>query len=215
MATHPLWTDEYWLLLLQLYKKKPEGIKPVYSRQLVNLSLQLHIPPQYLYNQMFELRHRDSPVLSLLWETYSDNPKRLDRDVRKLRKMNGFGKPDKFYDGVEIKETFEKDFMPLPQNKELKPVMLIMILDLYFRLTPITMVPETPEIRELAKLMGIKPKLVCEVMDVFQFCDPYLNRDDLMISPLLLPCQDIWNRYGNDNPQRLSSLAAQLRDYFK
>ena len=43
MATHPLWSDDYWLLLLQLYLKKPEGMKPMYSRALVDLSLELHI----------------------------------------------------------------------------------------------------------------------------------------------------------------------------
>ena len=213
--THPLWNDEYWLLLLQLYLKKPVGMKPLYSRQLVDLSLETHVPPRYLYNQMFRLRHSDSPLLHLLWETYGKQPKKLTDDVKKLKRMKGFGKSEKFYDGVEIKETFEKDFRPLPQNKQLKPVMLIMILDLYFRLTPITMSPETPEVRQLAKLMHITPQLVADVMDVFQFCDPYLNRDDMIINPLLLPCQEIWNRYGNDNPETLSALAAQLRDYFK
>ena len=92
--------------------------------------------------------------------------------------------------------------------------MLIMILDLYFRLTPITMAAETPEVIDLAKLMKIKPRMVVEVMDVFQLCDPYLNRDDLLISPLLMPCQEVWNRYGNDNPEKLSALAAQLKEYF-
>lgn len=213
--THPLWNDEYWLLLLQLYLKKPVGMKPLYSRQLVDLSLETHVPPRYLYNQMFRLRHSNSPLLHLLWETYGKQPKKLTDDVKKLKRMKGFGKSEKFYDGVEIKETFEKDFRPLPQNKQLKPVMLIMILDLYFRLTPITMSPETPEVRQLAKLLHITPQLVADVMDVFQFCDPYLNRDDMIINPLLLPCQEIWNRYGNDNPETLSALAAQLRDYFK
>lgn len=213
--THPLWNDEYWLLLLQLYLKKPMGMKPLYSRQLVDLSLETHVPPRYLYNQMFRLRHSNSPLLHLLWETYGKQPKKLADDVKKLKRMKGFGKSEKFYDGVEIKETFEKDFRPLPQNKQLKPVMLIMILDLYFRLTPITMSPETPEVRQLAKLLRITPQLVADVMDVFQFCDPYLNRDDMIINPLLLPCQEIWNRYGNDNPETLSALAAQLRDYFK
>ena len=213
--THPLWNDEYWLLLMQLYLKKPVGMKPLYSRQLVDLSLETHVPPRYLYNQMFRLRHSNSPLLHLLWETYGKQPKKLTDDVKKLKRMKGFGKSEKFYDGVEIKETFEKDFRPLPQNKQLKPVMLIMILDLYFRLTPITMSPETPEVRQLAKLLRITPQLVADVMDVFQFCDPYLNRDDMIINPLLLPCQEIWNRYGNDNPETLSALAAQLRDYFK
>lgn len=214
MITHPLWSDEYWLLLLKLYKQKPEGMKRLYSKSLVGLSLELHIPPQYLYRQMFRIRQCDSPVLKLLWDTYSNNPRKLNRDVAKLKQMKGFGKAEQFYDGVREVETFEKDFRLIPGQKELKPVMLIMILDLYFRLTPNTMVAETPEIRQLAKLMGIKPEAVAEVMDVFQFCDPYLNRDDIMITPLLAPCQDIWNRYGNDNPEDLSALAAQLHEYF-
>lgn len=138
MATHPLWSDEYWLLLLQLYQQKPAGVKPLYSRQLVKLSLELHIPPQNLYEQQFVLRQRNMPVMRLIWETYGDNQRKLNRDVRKLRALKGFGQPKEFYEGVEVKETFEKDFMPLPQNERLKPVMLIMILDLYFRLTPIT-----------------------------------------------------------------------------
>lgn len=215
MATHPLWSDEYWLLLLQLYQQKPAGVKPLYSRQLVKLSLELHIPPQNLYEQQFVLRQRNMPVMRLIWETYGDNQRKLNRDVRKLRALKGFGQPKEFYEGVEVKETFEKDFIPLPQNERLTPVMLIMILDLYFRLTPITMVTETPEVKEMAKTLKLAPAMVVEILDVFQFCDPYLNRDDLMISPLLLPCQEIWTRYGNDNPNKLSSLAAQLHEYFR
>ena len=215
MATHPLWSDEYWLLLLQLYQHKPAGVKPLYSRQLVKLSLELHIPPQNLYEQQFVLRQRNMPVMRLIWETYADNQRKLNRDVRKLRALKGFGQPKEFYEGVEVKETFEKDFMPLSQNERLKPVMLIMILDLYFRLAPITMVTETPEVKEMAKTLKLAPATVVEILDVFQFCDPYLNRDDLMISPLLLPCQEIWTRYGNDNPNKLSSLAAQLHEYFR
>lgn len=215
MATHPLWSDEYWLLLLQLYQQKPAGVKPLYSRQLVKLSIELHIPPQNLYEQQFVLRQRNMPVMRLIWETYGDNQRKLNRDVRKLRALKGFGQPKEFYEGVEVKETFEKDFIPLPQNERLTPVMLIMILDLYFRLTPITMVTETPEVKEMAKTLKLAPAMVVEILDVFQFCDPYLNRDDLMISPLLLPCQEIWTRYGNDNPNKLSSLAAQLHEYFR
>lgn len=215
MATHPLWSDDYWLLLLQLYLKKPEGMKALYSRALVDLSLELHIPPKNLYEQQFKLRHRDTPIIELIWETYAGNPRKLNKDAKKLRSMEGFGQPKKFYDGVQVKETFERDFSPMADYPDLKPIMLVMILDLYFRLTPITMAEETPEVQDLAKLMKIKPQLVVEVMDVFQLCDPYLNRDDLMISSLLLPCREIWDRYGNDNPEKLSSFAAQLKEYFR
>ncbi|MGG6544317.1 UNVERIFIED_CONTAM: hypothetical protein NY100_02550 [Prevotella sp. 15_C9] len=215
MATHPLWSDEYWLLLLQVYLREPVGMKPMYSRNLVKVSLELHIPPHYLYEQQFLLRQRGTPVIQLIWDTYAENPKKLKRDVKRLREMKGFGNSTLFYKDVDEKHTFETDFLPLPQNKALKPVMLIMILELYFRLTPITMVEATPEVRELAKMMRLSTRLIVEIMDVFRFCDPYLNRDDLLISPLLPPCQEIWNRYGNDNPQKLSALAAQLRDYFR
>lgn len=189
-------------------------MKPMYSRALVDLSLELHITPKNLYEQLFKLRHRDTPIIKLIWETYGENTRKLNKDVKKLRSMKGFGQPKKFYDGVKVRETFEHDFLPVEGATELKPFMLIMILDLYFRLTPITMVAETPEVIDLAKLMKIKPQMVVEVMDVFQLCDPYLNRDDLLISPLLMPCQEVWNRYGNDNPEKLSALAAQLKEYF-
>lgn len=189
-------------------------MKPMYSRVLVDISLELHIPPKNLYEQLFKLRHHDMPIIHLIWETYGENTRKLNKDVKKLRSMKGFGQPKKFYDGVKVRETFEHDFLPVEGATELKPFMLIMILDLYFRLTPITMAAETPEVIDLAKLMKIKPQMVVEVMEVFQLCDPYLNRDDLLISPLLMPCQEVWNRYGNDNPEKLSALAAQLKEYF-
>ena len=65
MAIHPLWSDEYWLLLMQVFMKKPVGMKPLYSKVLVDLSIELHIPPQVLYEQMFRLRRADSPQLEL------------------------------------------------------------------------------------------------------------------------------------------------------
>jgi len=233
MTIHPLWSDEYWLLIMQLFLKKPVGVKPLYSKALVELSLKLHIPPQILYEQMFKLRRMETPHIERLWKKYGKSPKKLAKEVDRLEQMDGFGCAAAFYDGVEVNESFERDFRPIAEYKRdepwtngseniggngenrLTPVMLIMILDLYFRLTPITMVEETPEITELARLVKISAKTVVEVMDVFKFCDPYLNRADFMISPLLVPCQNVWNRFGNGNPEKLSSLAAQLREYFK
>jgi hypothetical protein len=37
----------------------------------------------------------------------------------------------------------------------------------------------------------------------------------MMIDPLLVPCQAVWQRYGSENPEKLSALASQLKDYFK
>lgn len=215
MSRRSLWSDDYWLPLMQVYLKKPIGVKPLYSRPVVGLSLELHIPPQILYEQMFRLRQLDSPHLEHLWNQYANNPKKLARGVKLWRQMHGFGQANAFYNGVEVAESFEYYFKPLEEDSELMPIMLIIILDLYFRLTPITMVPETPEIISLAQLMHISAKKISDLMEVFRFCDPYLNRDDLMIHPLLSPCQEIWQQFGNDNPEHLSAFAAQLKDYFK
>lgn len=213
--SHPLWSDEYWLLLMQLYQRKPAGVKPLYSRGMVELSLELHIHPHYLYEQMFRLRRSDTPRLKRLWATYGENPRRLSRDIKKLRSMAGFSNAALFYDGVAMNESFERDFRPVPSCGGIMPMMLIIILDLYFRLTPATMVRNTPEIVELAKLMGMKADTVVEVLETFQTLDPYLNRKDTEPSPLADECRKIWKRYGNGNPEELSSLAAQLKAYFK
>ena len=215
MARHPLWSDEYWLLLMQIYLNKPVGVKPLYSRAIVALSMELHIQPQYLYEQMFRLRSIDTPRMEKMWTTYGKNPKKLSRGIKLLRQKSGFNNAGTFYEGVEVNESFEKDFKPLEQEPKLTPIMMVMILDLYFRLTPITMVEETPEIQELAKMMNIAPTLILDVMDVYQFCDPYLNRDDMIISPILIPCQQVWQRFGNNNPEKLAALAAQMKEYFK
>ena len=113
-----------------------------------------------------------------------------------------------------MNESFEKYFRPIDERPELKPVMLVMILNLYFQLTPITMVEETPEIQQLARKMKIKPSVVVEVMDIYQIFDPYLKREEMIFSSLLAPCQKVWQRFGNENPEELSALAGQLVEYF-
>ena len=129
--------------------------------------------------------------------------------------MRGYGDANAFYEGVEVQETFERDFKPVAEGTTMTPVMLTLILDLYFRLTPVTMVPKTPEVQELARLMKVKPTEVVEVMDVFQHCDPYLNRKDAINGPLVSPCHEIWRRFGNSETEQLASYAEQLKDYFK
>ena len=215
MAKNATWQDDYWLLLMQIYLRKPVGMKPLYSREMVDLSLELHIPPQVLFAKMCEIANLETPRVEHIWETYGNNPKKLARAAKLLREMKGFGLADTFYDGVEINETFERDWQPLAENEQLTPVMLILILDLYFHLTPITMVAETPEVQELARLLKLKAADVTEVLDVFQHCDPYLNRRDMLVSPLLLPCSQIWQRFGNNDIEELASFAGQLKEYFR
>jgi len=209
------WQDDYWLLLMQLYLRNPVGVKPVYSRALVELSLELHIAPEQLHELLNQISRLETPRIERIWEEYSRNPKRLSRAVQLLRGMMGFNSSGDFYEGVEMEETFERHFRPLPEESRLKPFMLVLILDLYFQLTPLTMVEETPEVQELARLMKIPAKLVAEVMEVFQQCDPYLNRKDKTAHPLKDACQQIWNQYGNIDTQLLQLYAGQLKEYFK
>ncbi len=214
MARNAKWSEDYWLLLMQIYLQKPVGVKPMYSRKMVDLSLELHIAPNILFTKMCQIANLETPRVEHIWETYGNNPRKLTRAIKLWHEMRGYGHADEFYDGVEVNETFEKDFKPV-SDSNMTPAMLILILDLYFRLTPITMVSETPEIQQLARLLKVKPQEVVEVMEVFQHCDPYLNKKDVMISPLLLPCNDIWRRFGNSDPEQLASFAEQLSEYFK
>ena len=49
MANNTLWSDDYWLLLIQLYQKKPVGVKSEFSHPVVELGIELHIPPRTIY----------------------------------------------------------------------------------------------------------------------------------------------------------------------
>jgi hypothetical protein len=215
MAKNTKWSDDYWLLLMQIYLQKPVGMKPMYSLKMVDLSLELHISPERLLNKMCQIANVETPRVEHFWEIYGNNPQKLARAVKLLREMKGFNNSEAFYDWVEVNESFERDFRPLAENSRFTPVMLILILDLYFRLTPQTMVAETPEVQELARLIKVKSTEVADVMEVLQHCDPYLNRRDVSFDPLLIPCQEIWRRFGNSNVEALASYAEQLKEYFK
>ena len=181
---------------------------------MVDLSMELHIHPSVLFGKMCSVANLETPLIERIWEKYSDKPQRLTRAAKLMREMKGFNNASEFFNGVEVNETFEKDFRPITEDETLTPVMLIIILDLYFRLTTITMVAETPEVIELARLIKHKPEQVVEVMEIFQRCDPYLNRNDVIFSHLMLPCQQIWNKYGNWDTEELASYAKELTEYF-
>ena len=215
MATHPLWNDDYWLLVLQLYLKQPTGVKPTYAREAIDLCLELHLPPQFLHQQLQSMDRRDRVVLQLIWQTYASNPRLLRRDIARLRQMKGFGCAKDFYEGVAVRNTFETFFLPLPQDATLKPFMLVLVLDLYFRLTPLTMVSTTPEVVELAHLMKLKPEKIVAILHTFQSCDPYLMTPADPNQPLTEPCRQLWNRYANDQAAPLEADAQALRAYFE
>lgn len=215
MAKNSAWIDDYWLMLMQIYMKKPVGVKPLYHHDMVELSLELHIAPEALHDRMLQIARLDSPRIERLWQTYSDNPRRLKRAVSLLRQMKGFGAADEFYKGVDVEETFEKDFRPLAEDTRMMPIMLILAIDLYFQLTPSTMKADTPEVIELAKLLKLTATDVVGLLENFQQCDPYLKNKKSMPSPLLKPCQQIWQRFGNMDPLFISQYANELKAYFQ
>lgn len=215
MAKTNPWQDEYWLPALQLYLRKPVGVKPLYQRDAVQLCLELHVTPKTMHKRLEQIALLSTPRLERVWQTYSKDPDRLARAVRLWREMRGFGAAEEFYDGVELQETFEKDFRPLDEHEQLTPVALILVLDLYFRLVPQTMVAETPEVRKLAKLVGVSASQIEELLHLYQLCDPYLNRNEVTFSNLLLPCQQVWQRFENTDPNALSAFAEELKVYFR
>ena len=200
MAKKSNWNDDYWLLVVQLYLRKPVGLKPLYSKVMIDLCSEIHVSPSEVYSKMEAIDKLQTPRVERLWRTYSGSPTKLRRAVELLRQMKGFGSGGGFFDGVD---------------EQLTPAMLTLILDLYFRLTPLTMVAETPEVVELSQLMRIEPSKTAEVLGVFQYCDPYLNRQDVIFSQLLGPCEEIWSRYAQWTPVQLAEYADKLKDYFK
>ena len=76
------------------------------------------------------------------------------------------------------------------------------------------MVPKTPEIQELARLLKVRAANVVEVMDVYQHIDPYLNRRDVLFNSLLGPCSEVWRRLGNSDTERLAAYAKELKEYY-
>ena len=209
------------MLLMQLYLKKPVGIKPMYSKAAIELCLELHIPPQIIYQKMCAIANLETPRIERIWNEYAQNPRRLSRAVKLLRQMKAFGNDD-FYEGVDIQETFETDFRPIAPDTIITPIMLIIILDLYFRLTPITMVVETPEIQDLSRLLKLPAQDIVDIMHIYQQCDPYLKPHPRPLSfregsleSITSACQAQWRQYGNGDPTALAEYASKLKEYYK
>ncbi len=217
MIESPSWNNEYLLFLMQLYLESPVGLKPLYSRSLVNLSLELHIEPQTILKKMqeFEENKENTPSLKHLWNTYSNNPKKLNDAVCKIRKMRGFGKAEKFYKDVKTIQSFENMFLPIEGYKNILPVMLVMVLKVYPTIMPTAMEENTPEIVDLSKQLGISKKNVLLIMQTFLACDPIMNREKDENDSLYKACSEVWREYANDSPEKLNKRVEELKEYFE
>lgn len=213
MANNTLWSDNYWPLLMQLYLNKPEGVKSEYSHPMVELGIELHIPPKVLAEQMRQLDRRGQASVQRLFDTYAANPRRLARDVKRLRSMVGFGNTDMFYDGVATAFDAERTYRPVCPSTTVTPAMLVIILGLYFELTPNTMVSETPEVLDAARLMGIKPEDVVGVLGIYQTFDPILKRQPAEPTPVAEEARRTWQQYSNA-PEQLAVAVGRMNEYF-
>lgn len=215
MTNNSLWNDSYWLLIVQAYDKKPVGVKSEYSHTVVELAIELHLSPKTICEQMRTLESHATPSLQRLWEKYNGNARLLTRDIKQLRSMAGFGEASLFYEGVDTKLPTEHDYRPIDPSSPLTPVMLTIILALYFTLTTNTMVAETPEVAETARLIGVKPEIVVNTLEIFQTFDPILKRTPLPHTALVDEAQNVWKRFCNEAPETLQDKAEQLKEYFK
>lgn len=207
--------SDYMVLLMQVFLKKPVGLKPVYSKDVVALAMELHTPPEKLYEEMMHMAWSPAPHIVKMLERYKKNTKLLDRHCKMVRSMEGLGNADVFYSGVALKETFEPNFRPIPGVPDMLPIGLVLVLDLYYRLTPSTMVEATPEVVQLARLMRVSPQRVTQALSAFRQCDPFCHRHPPVPEAMLKACRPVWRQWGNADPMAIAARAALLAEYFK
>ena len=117
MANNNLWTDSYWLLLMQACKKKPDDVKSPWSKTMVDLAIELHIHPKTLFEKMEQLLDHKTASLQKIWDTYTDNTRRLNKDAKRVREMKGFGDADSFFMGVEASTRSRLSICPSPTTR--------------------------------------------------------------------------------------------------
>lgn len=235
MHVHPLWNDQYWPLIIKLYLAKPVGMKAMYSKGVVDLSIELHIPPFYIYERLEEVERNQRPLLQRLRTLYEGNARRLSRDAKLLRQMAGFGTGGLFFEDVCIDNDFERDYCPVADDTAMTPAMLTLILNLYFQLIPDTMKATTPEVQQLAKRLHVSTDEVVQVLMLCLAEDPCIpghRRERLLGSSsaassassasaagstasLSQAVSKLWHRYGNGDAMMVEEAAERFDHYFE
>ncbi len=120
---HPLWNDEYWLLLIAAVPEEADGREPLILER--DGRLESGTTHQLENTCMSRCSSSDWSRLRIkrLWENYADNPQKLASAISALSKhMNGYGNAIRvLYQGVEVKETFRDDWEPLGSEPSLTP----------------------------------------------------------------------------------------------
>ena len=83
MAKKTIWNDDYWLYVMQLYMRRPVGVKPLYSRPAVELSLELHVHPKQI---MARQKQIESLRLKIKKEKQVKKQMELNAELKRLRK---------------------------------------------------------------------------------------------------------------------------------
>lgn len=92
---------------------------------------------------------------------------------------------------------------------------LVITLSLYFQLPFGRLNHSTPEVKELAKLIGRSDNSVAMRLSNFASCDPYIiNSGRTGLPGGLSICGPIWEEYSNDK-ERLFYEAEQIRASYK
>lgn len=217
MHVHPLWNDEYWPLVIQLYFTRPAGVKAMYSKGVVHLGMELHIPPAYIHERLQEVDNPLLPSVQRLKALYQGNTRRLNRDAKTLRQMAGFGSAGAFYEGVMTDTRFERFFRPVADDTCFTPAMLTLVLNLYFQLVPDTMTALTPEVTHLARHLHVTPQQVVTALHAFLAADPCVprRRNALPLPPSLAQAaKTLWQHYDNGNPDKVTEAAGKYGAYF-
>lgn len=84
---------------------------------MVDLAIELHIHPKTLFEKMEQLLDHKTASLQKIWDTYADNPRRLNKDAKRVREMKGFGDADSFFMGVESIDSFETFYLPVADDE--------------------------------------------------------------------------------------------------
>ncbi len=190
------WTKEESILVLDLYFKKPAGMKKKDSPQILDLANTIGRTPNAVYRKMYGFL-RWYPTIPLLfydevedendpfqpfWNEYFLDPKKLNRDAKAI------------LSDIRV---------------------YTLTLYLYFHLVPNTMAPKVPEVVALAKLVKRSPAFIVEILHNYLSCDPFMRGKATQASTTLQKtCRLIWERYDK-NISKLATTVEYITSYYQ
>lgn len=213
-----MWTNDLWPLVIKAYLSAPTGPKSNCSRPVVDLAMQLHMKPADIVDRLKTVDAHKNPMVERLLVHYQAHPKKLKRDAERLAAMSGFGNSGAFYDGVDTAEAgFERFYRPI-DGTSFTPAMLTILLNLYFRLVPATMVATTPEVIDMAHRTQLTVDQVLEVLHTFLYVDPCAKSrtDDALaeFAPITRLCRETWRTHDDGNPMLVAEEAEKFLQYY-